>query len=172
MHVIKHVIWNCTTWLPTLTLKPLTWKIWWAPNNANRWQMGFNSAFKGLTLNSMTQIHTSVTLLTSRDLAWSFGRLTCQHACQHASERHVSRPELHVRSRDVCRVTEVWICAIEFNVNPLNAELNPICHLLALLGSHPILHVNRIKVKSPLTFQPARVTSHEITWREDSVTPA
>ena len=33
------------TWL-TLTL--LTWKIRWAPNNASKWQMGFNSAFKGL----------------------------------------------------------------------------------------------------------------------------
>ena len=32
----------------TLTLNPLTWKIWWATNNASRWQMGFNSAFKGL----------------------------------------------------------------------------------------------------------------------------
>jgi len=31
-----------------LTLNPLTWKIWWAPNNASRWQMGFNLAFKGL----------------------------------------------------------------------------------------------------------------------------
>ena len=31
-----------------LTLSLLTWRIWWAPNNANRWQMGFNSAFKGL----------------------------------------------------------------------------------------------------------------------------
>jgi len=20
----------------------LTWRIWWAPNNAGRWQMGFN----------------------------------------------------------------------------------------------------------------------------------
>ena len=30
---------------------------------------------------------------------------------------------------------------------PLNAELNPICHLLALLGTHPILHVSRIRVK-------------------------
>ena len=30
--------------------------------------------------------------------------------------------------------------------NPLNAELNPICHLLALLGYHPILHVSRIRV--------------------------
>ena len=33
-----------------LTLNTLTWKIWWAPNNASRWQMGFNSAFKRLTL--------------------------------------------------------------------------------------------------------------------------
>jgi len=32
--------------------------------------------------------------------------------------------------------------------NPLNAELNPICHLLALLGAHHILHVSRIRVNS------------------------
>jgi hypothetical protein len=32
-------------------------------------------------------------------------------------------------------------------INPLNAEFNPICHLLSLLGAQPILHVNRIKVK-------------------------
>jgi len=31
--------------------------------------------------------------------------------------------------------------------NPLNPELNPICHLLALLGAHPIFHVSRIRVK-------------------------
>jgi len=35
--------------------------------------------------------------------------------------------------------------------NPLNAELNPICHLLALLGVHPILHVSRIRVKEGKT---------------------
>jgi hypothetical protein len=33
------------------------------------------------------------------------------------------------------------------NVNPLNAELNPVCHLLALLGAHLILHVGKIRVK-------------------------
>jgi len=32
----------------TLTLILLTWRIWWAPNNASKWQKGFNSAFKGL----------------------------------------------------------------------------------------------------------------------------
>jgi len=33
-------------------------------------------------------------------------------------------------------------------LNPLNAELNPICHLLALLRTHPILHVSRIRVNN------------------------
>jgi hypothetical protein len=28
----------------------------------------------------------------------------------------------------------------------LNAELIPICHLLALLGAHHILHVSRVRV--------------------------
>jgi hypothetical protein len=32
--------------------------------------------------------------------------------------------------------------------NPLNAELNPICQLLALLGAHHIFHIRRIRVKA------------------------
>ena len=32
--------------------------------------------------------------------------------------------------------------------NPLKPELNPICYLLTLLGSHHFLHVSRIRVKS------------------------
>jgi hypothetical protein len=32
-------------------------------------------------------------------------------------------------------------------LHPLSAELNPICHLLALLGAHPIFHISRIRVK-------------------------
>jgi len=31
--------------------------------------------------------------------------------------------------------------------NSLNAKLNPICHLLAMLGAHPILHVSSLRVK-------------------------
>jgi hypothetical protein len=30
-------------------------------------------------------------------------------------------------------------------IKPTNAELNPICRLLALLGAHYILHVSRIR---------------------------
>ena len=57
----------------TLTCILLTWRIWWASNNASRSQMGFN---------------------------------------------------------------------------PLNAELNPICNLLALLGAHHIFHVRGLRVNS------------------------
>ena len=31
-------------------------------------------------------------------------------------------------------------------VNPLNAELNPICHVLALLGAHHIFHISGLRV--------------------------
>jgi hypothetical protein len=33
-------------------------------------------------------------------------------------------------------------------INPLNAELNPIRHLLALVGARHIVHVRRIRVKA------------------------
>jgi hypothetical protein len=36
--------------------------------------------------------------------------------------------------------------------NPLNTELNPICHLLALLGAHHILHVSGVKVNIYILF--------------------
>jgi len=34
------------------------------------------------------------------------------------------------------------------NINSLKTQLNPILHLLALLGAHHILHVSRIRVNS------------------------
>ena len=33
-------------------------------------------------------------------------------------------------------------------ITPLNTELNPICHLLALIGAHRIPHVSRMRVKA------------------------
>jgi len=46
---------------------------------------------------------------------------------------------------------EIIYCRI-WIIKPLNAELNPICHLLVLLGAHPILHISRIRVKLFLIF--------------------
>ena len=53
---------------------------------------------------------------------------------------------LTLRPSDLDR-TAVTYC----NINPLNAELNPICHLLALSGAHHILHISRIRVNNLCT---------------------
>ena len=39
------------------------------------------------------------------------------------------------------------VLRVEGKFNPLNAELNPICHLLALLGAHHIFHLSGLRVK-------------------------
>ena len=80
-------------------------------------------------------------------VTWSHVELWSAHTSHISVVAHISWDVTNVSSalkstrRDVSRVTEVWICAIEFNV------------------------------QSPLTSQTARVTSHELTWREDSVSP-
>ena len=40
----------------------------------------------------------------------------------------------------------------EKKINPLNAELNPIRHLLALVGAHHFVHVSRVRAKLFFTF--------------------
>jgi len=53
-------------------------------------------------------------------------------------------------------------------INPLNAELNPICQLLGLLGTHHILHVSRIRVKninSMFDFFFENHAFYEVTWK-------
>jgi len=50
------------------------------------------------------------------------------------------------------------------NINPLNAELSPICHLLALLGAHHILHVSRIRVKLDNIVQMETILVSEVDY--------
>ena len=54
---------------------------------------------------------------------------------------------IYYTSLHVSGITVLIIRRSNF-INPLNAELNPICHLLALLGAHHILHVSRIRVNT------------------------
>ena len=51
--------------------------------------------------------------------------------------------------------------ALWFIINPLNVELNPICHLLASLGAHRILHISRIRVN--------RSFRRCVVWSSESV---
>ena len=46
-----------TTGRRRLTLILLTWRLWWAPNNASRWQIGFNLAFKVLKKLPLQRLH-------------------------------------------------------------------------------------------------------------------
>ena len=55
----------------------------------------------------------------------------------------VGKPE---RNRPLGRPRRRW----EDNINPLKPELNPICHLLALLGGATIVVVSRLRVKMDL----------------------
>jgi hypothetical protein len=52
-------------------------------------------------------------------------------------------------------------------INPFNAELNPICPLLALFGAHHILHVSRIRVKrwKPMSKRP--IGRPKTRWEDD-----
>jgi len=61
----------------------------------------------------------------------------------------------HCDSTKNAEVIRMWTPAVsgkplEMLFNPLNVELNPLCHLLALLGAHHILHVSRIRVNAGL----------------------
>ena len=49
-HQFYNLVWSKSNVLVSrpLTLILLTWRIWRAPNNASKWQMKFNSEFKGL----------------------------------------------------------------------------------------------------------------------------
>ena len=49
-------------------------------------------------------------------------------------------------------MTRILCMVLTVNINPLNAELNPICHLLALLGAHHILHVSGLRVNEYCTY--------------------
>jgi len=82
---------------------------------------------------------------------------------------------------DLLNVTVVWdvtLCDLlnaVGSVNPLNAELNPICHLLALLGVHHFLHVSRIRINllfviCPMTVHVSKmsVPFYQNTWHHIS----
>jgi hypothetical protein len=52
------------------------------------------------------------------------------------------------------------------DLNPLNAELKPICYLLALLGAHHFLHVSRIRVKDKGEYLKLKVEANiRALWR-------
>ena len=54
--------------------------------------------------------------------------------------------KVHIDTGDLC-----------IDINPLNAELNPIRHLLALVGARHIVHVSRVRIKSPIQLTTSQI---------------
>jgi hypothetical protein len=73
---------TCCWWL---TLYLLTWRIWWAQNNAIKWQMGFNSAFKGLILWSSTLWICVFVISVVRSPSWGAADVTQSHDVERAT---------------------------------------------------------------------------------------
>jgi len=76
---------------PSLTLNTLTWKIWWASNNASRWQKGFNSAFKGLNMASKNTVLTAIHWTETCEFLLTSISISVQRC---AAYRHSKRSEL------------------------------------------------------------------------------
>ena len=51
-----------------------------------------------------------------------------------------------MRCVDLTRDTSISAVKNDRALNPLKADLNPICHFMALLEAHHIFHVSRIMV--------------------------
>jgi len=91
-----------------LTLTLLTWRIWWAPNNVSKWQMGINSAFKWLRnrfLARSTQILVPTTCIYFVLLRSGRGNVL-QVA---VTLRTVIETLLSEKSSRISKVLEVWV---------------------------------------------------------------
>jgi len=74
-----------------LTLILLTWRKWWAPNNASKQQMGFNSAFKGLNAES------SLTRLKLLEVQFTFQSYCLTSTLKHVADSANRRAALSIR---------------------------------------------------------------------------
>jgi hypothetical protein len=94
-----------------LTLILLRWNVGWAPNNASKWQMGFNSAFKGVNLRStrssglldipsnvikfVVGFNTTCSIFFGHRLPWGFHNMYCSNCRLLGSNTlHVCRQTL------------------------------------------------------------------------------
>jgi len=65
----------------------------------------------------------------------------------HTLQMAVPNNSRHKQDTDLAYGNETMLEQNKVQFNPLNTKLNPICHLLGLLGAHPVLHISRIRVK-------------------------
>jgi hypothetical protein len=89
---------------------------------------------------------------------WNFSVFT--HTRLKSAGQFLFRVDVYMRLATFNVNSVRFLMRSQQNSLTLNSELNPICHLLELLGAHHILHVSRIRVK---------VTEIYGTWSYHSV---
>jgi hypothetical protein len=127
-----------------LTLILLTWRIWWAPNNASKWQMRFNLAVKGLI--SQKTIFCAVVTVSHR---WHYLDIQCQHKGLPWLQTFITRKLRGIRiflslltlvSKILCRVycyvTVAYVCVPRsFLVTNVCNQGRTLCSLCRFLRS-------------------------------------
>jgi len=122
--------------------------------------MGFNSVFKGLNCNRNTKVgsrerkvmkHRDFARLTWKTLGYAQTLYTvCGETgvCTNYNHQLTFGPiDLFVPFKGVFFLPSPFSQKLLSDINHLNAELNHICHLLALLRARHILHISSIRVK-------------------------
>ena len=112
--------------------------------------MGFNSAFKGLKDSNRAPVARLGPEINSR---------AC--LCVLQGPRHNARCWFFIQPF----IFFLILCLSD--INPLNAELNPICHLLALLGGATIVVVSRLRVNNSWIFSTEFLKHWSVKFNEN-----
>ena len=101
-----------------------------------------NSIYNWLQLMVWPHPWKVITFSTAPDIPPPMYKIGRSSACLYksAAVQNMSKASSYSSTTSHC------VALRNLTFNPINAELNPICHLLALLGAHHILHVSRIRV--------------------------
>jgi len=115
----------------------------WDSSKCLRSEMSLNYHLSHIMLQICFRIHAPSSLCVKRDSKnWQVT------GCWHSTGR---RRVTFIDTTQQKSITSAYLsCGVlttVYNINPLNAELNPICHLLALLEVHHIFHVSGLGVK-------------------------
>jgi hypothetical protein len=144
---------------PYFTLDLITSTVFnWRPHSGNRGSIcvyyKVSKHAVGLTQNPL-QVTQRLLLPVNKVTAVCSSPLIAVH---HSSLSSTGKWPLCVVHHPSLSSTDKWpLCAVHpvhhpslfsTDINPLNADLNPICQLLTLLEAHHILHDSRIRVKN------------------------
>jgi len=131
-----------------LTLYLLMWGIWWAPNNASRWQMEFNMLFKGLNrrgrqfsrLLAAAEVCASAVVMLDTACSEVVWRVLATHSIRHFPFQFPSRASpcaitFQLASTDPTRSVVVDLCR-SFNMHLFQTLRHFICETVPTKRFH------------------------------------